>query len=74
MPPRQDDAPTKPGGRPRGAPSPIVNVRLPRALLARRDRDLDRLEGQAGRQAQRGMIARRALALVLETHAAGTPK
>jgi hypothetical protein len=74
MPPRQDDAPKKPVGRPRGAPSTIVNVRLPLALLARLDRYLDRLEVQAGHKANRGMIARRALELFLETHESGTPK
>jgi len=73
-PPRQDDTPQKPVGRPRGAPSTIVNVRLPLALLARLDRYLDRLEVQTGRKANRGMIARRALALFLETHASGTLK
>jgi hypothetical protein len=74
MPPRQDDAPKKPVGRPRGAPSTIVNVRLPLALLARLDRYLDRLEVQTGRKANRGMIARHALELFLETHESGTPR
>ena len=73
MPPRQDDAPKKPVGRPRGAPSTIINVRLPLALLARLDRYLDRLEVQTGRKANRGMIARRALELFLEMHESGTP-
>jgi hypothetical protein len=73
MPPRQDDVPKKPVGRPRGAPSTIVNVRLPLALLARLDRYLDRLEVQTGRKVNRGMIARRALELFLETHESGTP-
>jgi hypothetical protein len=72
--PRQDAVPKKPVGRPRGAPSTIVNVRLPLALFARLDRSLDRLEVQTGRKVNRGMIARRALALFLETHAPGTPK
>jgi hypothetical protein len=74
LPPRQDDAPKKPVGRPRGAPSTIVNVRLPLGLLARRERYLDRLAVHTGRQAHRGMIARRALELFLETHESGTPK
>ena len=60
LPPSQDDVPKKPVGRPRGAPSTIVNVRLPLALLARLDRYLDRLEVQTGRKVNRGMIARRA--------------
>jgi hypothetical protein len=74
MPPRQDDVPKKPVGRPRGAPSTIVNVRLPLALLARLDRYLDRLEVQTGRKVNRGMIGRRALELFLEVHEPGTPK
>jgi hypothetical protein len=48
LPPRQDDVLKRPVGRPRGAPLPIVNVRLPLALLARLDRYLDRLEVQTG--------------------------
>jgi hypothetical protein len=50
----------KPVGRPQGAPSTIVNVRLPLTLVAQRDRYLDRLERQTGLKATRGMIARRA--------------
>jgi hypothetical protein len=64
----QDTPPTRPRGRPKGEPSTIVNVRLPGALLARLDRYLDRLEVQTGLKANRGMIARRALGLFLETH------
>jgi hypothetical protein len=71
-PPGQDDAPKNPVGRPRGAPSTIVNVRLPLTLLARLDRYLDRLEVQTGRKVNRGMIARRALELFLETHESGS--
>jgi hypothetical protein len=67
-PPGQDETPKKPVGRPRGAPSTIVNVRLPLALLARLDRYLDRLEVQTGHKTNRGMIARRALELFLEAH------
>ena len=73
-PPRQDDAPKNPVGRPRGAPSTIVNVRLPLPLMARLDRYLDQLEGQSGRKVNRGMIMRRALELFLETHEAGHTK
>jgi hypothetical protein len=52
---------TKPAvGRPKGEPSTIVNVRLPLTLVAELDRYLDRLEGQTGLKANRGMIARRA--------------
>jgi hypothetical protein len=61
-------------GRPKGEPSTIVNVRLPLALLARLDRYLDQLEVQTGLKANRGMIARRALELFLETHESGDPK
>jgi hypothetical protein len=70
-PPGQDNVPKNPVGRPRGAPSTIVNVRLPLALVARLDRYLDRLEVQTGRKVNRGMIARRALELFLETHESG---
>ena len=58
-----------PGGRPKGAPSTIVNVRLPLTLVAELDRYLDRLEGQTGLKAHRGMIARRVLELFLASHA-----
>ena len=61
-------------GRPKGEPSTIVNVRLPLPLLARVDRYLDRLEVQTGLKANRGMIARRAIALFLETHEAVHPR
>jgi hypothetical protein len=50
----------KPVGRPQGAPSTMVHVRLPLPLVAQRDRSLARLERQTGRKANRGMIARRA--------------
>src|SRR4029434_24703 len=40
-----------PVGRPKGAPSTIVNVRLPLTLVAELDRYLDRLAGQTGHQA-----------------------
>ena len=59
----------KPAGRPQGEPSTIVNVRLPLTLVAELDRYLDRLEGQTGLKANRGMIARRALGLFLASHA-----
>jgi len=56
-------------GRPQGEPSMIVNVRLPLTLVAQLDRYLDRLEEHTGLKANRGMIARRALALFLASHA-----
>ena len=45
-------------------------MRLPLTLVAELDRYLDRLEGQTGLKANRGMIARRALELFLASHAA----
>ena len=60
----------QPVGRPQGEPSTIVNVRLPLPLVAELDRYRDRLEGQTGLKANRGMITRRALALFLASHAA----
>jgi hypothetical protein len=60
--------PQKKAGRPKGAPSTIVNLRIPVDLLGQLDRYLDRLEVQTGLKANRGMIVRRALALFLETH------
>ena len=60
----------KPAGRPKGESSTLVNIRLPLTLVAELDRYLDRLEGQTGLKANRGMITRRALALFLASHAA----
>ncbi len=68
---RADTAPQKKAGRPQEAPSTIVNLRIPVDLLAELDRYIDRLEGQTGLQAHRGMIVRRAVALFLETRASG---
>src|SRR5438094_6109713 len=68
--PSGDTVPTKKSvGRPQGEPSTIVNVRLPLTLVAQLDRYLDRLEEHTGLKANRGMIARRALALFLASHA-----
>jgi hypothetical protein len=64
-------APKKAGGRPKGPPSTILNLRIPLDLVARLDRYLDDLEVQTGLKANRGMIARRALELFLETHGSG---
>ena len=55
-------------GRPPGEASTIVNVRFPLSLVARLAHYLDRLEGQTGLKANRGMIARHALELFLATH------
>ena len=69
-----DKPPQKRAGRPKGAPSTIVNLRIPLNLLAQLDRYIDQLEVQTGLKANRGMIARRALELFLETRATGTRK
>ncbi|HSX83588.1 MAG TPA: hypothetical protein VLQ80_34175 [Candidatus Saccharimonadia bacterium] len=61
----------KKAGRPKGAPSTIINLRIPMDLLAQLDRYIDHLEVQTGLKANRAMIARRALALFLETRAPG---
>jgi hypothetical protein len=68
---KTDHLPQKKAGRPKGPPSTIVNLRIPVDLLAQLDRYIDRLESQTGLKANRGMIARRALALFLETRATG---
>jgi len=69
-----DNPPQKRAGRPKGPPSTIVNLRIPLDLLAQLDRYIDQLEVQTGLKANRGMIARRALELFLETRATGTRK
>ena len=63
-------APQRRVGRPPGEASTIVNIRLPLSLVAQLDHYLDRLEGQTGLKANRGMIARRALEIFLATHQA----
>ena len=63
--------PKKAGGRPKGPPSTILNLRVPLDLLARLDRYLAYLEVQTGLKANRGMVARRALELFVETHGPG---
>jgi hypothetical protein len=59
----------KKAGRPKGVPSTIINLRIPMDLLAQLDRYIDHLEVQTGLKANRAMMARRALALFLETRA-----
>jgi hypothetical protein len=66
--------PQKKAGRPKGPPSTIVNLRIPLDLLAQLDRYIDQLESQTGLKANRGMIARRALELFLETRTTGKRK
>jgi len=62
----------RPGGqRPSGQePTAKKSVGRPKGetLVAQMDRYLDRLESQTGLKANRGMIARRALALFLASH------
>ena len=72
QPSRAEIAAQTKAGRPPGPPSTIVNLRIPVDLLAQLDRYIDQLEVQTGLKANRAMIARRALALFLETHATGT--
>ena len=72
QPSRAEIASQQKAGRPPGPPSTIVNLRLPVDLLAQLDRYIDQLEVQTGLTANRGMIARRAIALFLETHATAT--
>lgn len=64
--------PSRPAGRPKSAPSTVLNLRLPLDLVHQLDRYLDHLEVHTGLKANRGMIARRALALFLETYAPPT--
>jgi hypothetical protein len=71
---KTDNPPQKKAGRPKGAPSTIVNLRIPLDLLAQLDRYIDRLEVQTGLKANRGMIARRALELFLKTRSTGQSK
>jgi len=67
----EEPTPRKKAGRPKGPPSTFVNLRLPLELLARLDRYIAYVESQTGLKANRGMIARRALELFLETHEGG---
>ena len=65
----QKATPAKSVGRPSGPPSTIVNLRISLDVLDRLDRYIVHLEEQTGLRANRGMIARRALEVFLETHA-----
>jgi hypothetical protein len=67
----EETTPRKKAGRPPGPPSTIINLRIPIALVARLDQYIDSLEAHTGLKAHRGMIARRALELFLETHEPG---
>ena len=67
----EETPPRKKAGRPKGPPSTIINLRIPVALVTRLDRYIDHLETHTGLKAHRGMIARRALEIFLETHEPG---
>jgi hypothetical protein len=58
--PRRDTIPQKKARRPKGAPSTIINLRIPLDLVAQLHRSIDRREVQTGLKANRGMMARRA--------------
>ena len=64
----QKATPAKSVGRPPGPPSTIVNLRISLDVLDRLDRYIVHLEEHTGLRANRGMIARRALEVFLETH------
>jgi len=68
---QQREPAPKTAGCPKGPPSTIINLRIPLDLLDQLDRYLDHLEVHTGLKANRGMIARRALELFLETRATG---
>jgi hypothetical protein len=70
-PPQEETIPRKKAGRPKGPPSTIINLRIPVALVTRRDRYIDHLETHTGLKAHRGRIARRALELFLKMHEPG---
>lgn len=70
-PQQEETTPRKKAGRPQGPPSTIINLRIPVALVTRLDRYIDHLETHTGLKAHRGMSARRALELFLETHDPG---
>jgi hypothetical protein len=56
----------RPAGRPKGEESTIINVRVPKTLLARLDRYLDKLEAETSLSANWGTITRNALKVFLE--------
>ncbi len=56
----------KPGGRPRGAPSKVLPVRIPEPLIARLDRYLDWAETHTGLRSNRNEAMRQALAAWLD--------
>ena len=73
--PKGATGPTHKVGRPPGASSPLVHVRLPRSWRAQLERSLERRASQTGGKATRGMMARRALERVrARDEAVGPPR
>ena len=54
-------------GRPKGEAATVVTVRIPLALVERRDRYLDKVETETGLTTNRGAILRHALQVCLES-------
>src|SRR4030095_11897432 len=71
---KPDNPPPKQAGRPRGDTPPPLNLLIPLSPLAQLYHYIDQLEVQTGLKANRGMIARRALELFLETRSTGKRK
>ena len=69
-------SPMKPAGRPRGAPSRVLPVRIPEGLIERLDRYLDWAETRTGLRSNRTEALRQALASWLEAkeEALGIPR
>jgi hypothetical protein len=57
---------SRPVGRPKGEAATVVNVRMPKSLVARLDRYLDHLEMEMGLRTNRGAILRHALKVFLD--------
>lgn len=55
------------GGRPKGEPATVVNVRIPLSLVERLDRYLDKLETETGLATNRGALIRHAVKVFLES-------
>ncbi len=62
-------APPRLVGRPKGAPSTVVNIRLPAALVKHLDRYCDRMTTRTGPPVNRATITRQALVEFLQRHA-----
>lgn len=64
-------SPLKKVGRPRGAPSKVLPVRIPEGLIERLDRYLDLAERDTGLRSNRNEVIRQALASWLEAKEEG---